>query len=680
MSAPDPPSVSDPLSFANESEKFVDEDAATTTAASEFATEGLTELELCAQYCRGCVVSVQRHFHVRSLGEVCRRAMRAGEETFPLDLVEDLAQDDDGDVRQMVAEQLGVLAQALSETHTRQEDDVYTGLLCVAFLLVEDDVDGVVSAAETAVATVAALLTGDDARETLLAQIANLAQCEEEEIRVSGANIIGSLACTLGPDVSLTALAPLLITLSLDDQFQIRVAAARALAIVGAAMRNEDVEASLVPVFRQLARDDVWSVRVAVANTLTSMATCLTHGAFHELVENVFEPLANDVSYQVRFAALENLGPLISALGGERTSAALVDHFVSAARAESGKGAGGSGDGLQLSCAFNLPGVALALGRERWGEIREAHATLADSVQWRVRRTVSCSLHEVAKILGPELTEADLCSIFDDTLRDTDEVREGAVSHLSDFFTELPRHAIVARLPLITQIGDPDDGGPPKHGVVGNWRLRQTLAAQLAAVSRICGKRANEDFVLPLALRLLRDPAHAVRAIAVGCLGSVLLETCGGCFPTPRAGAAQDAVESVKRMAMNPGWAERQAFVTMCGAFACVLDPSVVIAELVPLLVMTATDAVPNVRRELASVIATLRTNRAYATLPDLRDTAARLKNDVDRDVAQTARGCAFEDRGRGGGTRALGSNQTQRSRPRGCDPPSGSRCELGVN
>ena len=82
-------------------------------------------------------------------------------------------------------------------------------------------------------------------------------------------------------------------------------------------------------------------------------------------------------------------------------------------------------------------------------------------------------------------------------------------------------------------------------------------------------------------------------------------------------------------MAMNPGWAERQAFVTMCGAFACVLDPSVVIAELVPLLVMTATDAVPNVRRELASVIATLRTNRAYATLPDLRDAAARLKNDV---------------------------------------------------
>jgi serine/threonine-protein phosphatase 4 regulatory subunit 1 len=123
-------------------------------------------------------------------------------------------------------------------------------------------------------------------------------------------------------------------------------------------------------------------------------------------------------------------------------------------------------------------------------------------------------------------------------------------------------------------------------------------------------------------------------------------------------------------MAMNPGWAERQAFVTMCGAFACVLDPSVVIAELVPLLVMTATDAVPNVRRELASVIATLRTNRAYATLPDLRDAAARLKNDVDRDVAQTARGCAFEDRGRGGGDAGVGFEPNAAFAPTGLRSP----------
>ena len=330
--------MSDSVAFDPDvNEKYVDE---AKSAADEYAADGLTELELCAQYCRSCTVSVQRHFHVRSLGDVCRRAMRVGEETFPLDLVEELAQDDDGDVRQLVAEQLGVLADALRESRTRQEDEVYTGLLCVAFLLVEDDVDGVVSAAEHAVASVAGLLEGHDARELLLTQIANLATCEEEEIRVSGARILGSLAKVLGPEVFASRLAPLLDTLAGDDQFLVRAATARAVAAVGVAARNEDAEATLVSAFRALARDDVWSVRRAVAETLVSMSACVTSGAFEALVADLFESLANDVSYQGRAAMLEHLGPLISALGGERASASLVDHFASAARAESGRAPG----------------------------------------------------------------------------------------------------------------------------------------------------------------------------------------------------------------------------------------------------------------------------------------------------------------------------------------------------
>ena len=640
--------MSDSVAFDPDvNEKYVDE---AKSAADEYAADGLTELELCAQYCRSCTVSVQRHFHVRSLGDVCRRAMRVGEETFPLDLVEELAQDDDGDVRQLVAEQLGVLADALRESRTRQEDEVYTGLLCVAFLLVEDDVDGVVSAAEDAVASVAGLLEGHDARELLLTQIANLATCEEEEIRVSGARILGSLAKVLGPEVFASRLAPLLVTLAGDDQFQVREATARAVAAVGAAARNEDAEATLVSAFRALARDDVWSVRRAVAETLVSMSACVTSGAFEALVADLFESLANDVSYQVRAAMLEHLGPLISALGGERASASLVDHFASAARAESGASSGQTtrGGGLQLACAFNLPGVALAIGRARWHEIREAHATLADSVQWRVRRTVACSLHEVAKILGGDAADADLSPIFEETLKDTDEVRFGAVSNLAAFVREVPPEARARHLRSIAGISEP---GGARGDAVGNWRLRRALAEQLDALSGIVSQRDNEKIVLPLALRLLRDPAHAVRAKAVGCLGVVLRNTAHGPAATWREGGVGKTVSDLKRMATNPGWTDRRTYVQMCGAFSAVVDPRVVIEELVPLLVMSADDAVPNVRRELAATIATLQTNPSFAALPDLRDAVARLRDDRDRDVARAARGRAFEDRGGTGRT-----------------------------
>ena len=305
--------MSDSVAFDPDvNEKYVDE---AKSAADEYAADGLTELELCAQYCRSCTVSVQRHFHVRSLGDVCRRAMRVGEETFPLDLVEELAQDDDGDVRQLVAEQLGVLADALRESRTRQEDEVYTGLLCVAFLLVEDDVDGVVSAAEHAVASVAGLLEGHDARELLLTQIANLATCEEEEIRVSGARILGSLAKVLGPEVFASRLAPLLVTLAGDDQFQVRGRRAR-----GRRGRRRGAErgrrATLVRRSRR-SRATTCGPCGAPSRRRSSRCPRVTMACL-PLVADLFESLANDVSYQVRAAMLEHLGPLISALGGAR--------------------------------------------------------------------------------------------------------------------------------------------------------------------------------------------------------------------------------------------------------------------------------------------------------------------------------------------------------------------------
>ncbi len=185
---------------------------------------------------------------------------------------------------------------------------------------------------------------------------------------------------------------------------------------------------------------------------------------------------------------------------------------------------------------------------------------------------------------------------------------------------------------------------------MGNWRLRRALAEQLDALSGIVSRRENEEIVLPLALRLLRDPAHAVRAKAVGCLGAVLRDTARGPAATWREGGVGQTVSDLKRMATNPGWMDRQAYVQMCGAFSATVDPRVVIEELVPLLVMSADDAVPNVRRELAATVATLQANPSFAVLPDLRAVVARLRDDRDRDVARTARGCAFEERGGMGG------------------------------
>ena len=74
-------------------------------------------------------------------------------------------------------------------------------------------------------------------------------------------------------------------------------------------------------------------------------------------------------------------------------------------------------------CAFNFPGVVQAVGASRWGELSEAFGTLATQIQWKVRRTLAYSLHDIASILGRELAETELVPLFDVFLKDLDEIK-----------------------------------------------------------------------------------------------------------------------------------------------------------------------------------------------------------------------------------------------------------------
>jgi len=54
-------------------------------------------------------------------------------------------------------------------------------------------------------------------------------------------------------------------------------------------------------------------------------------------------------------------------------------------------------------------------------------------VQWKVRRTLAYSIHELALIVGEDITGRDLLPVFDMFLNDLDEVRIGVLKHLADF-------------------------------------------------------------------------------------------------------------------------------------------------------------------------------------------------------------------------------------------------------
>ena len=123
--------------------------------------------------------------------------------------------------------------------------------------------------------------------------------------------------------------------------------------------------------------------------------------------------------------------------------------------------------------------------------------------QWKVRRTLAFSIHELAVIVGTEITCRDLVPIFNGFLKDLDEVRVGVLRHLADFLrllTEEVRHSYLDKIPEFLTTDN-----------TRNWRFREELAMQLLPILELFSPEDVNRYLVPIAMDLAEDRVAQVR-------------------------------------------------------------------------------------------------------------------------------------------------------------------------
>jgi len=190
----------------------------------------------------------------------------------------------------------------------------------------------------------------------------------------------------------------------------------------------------------------------------------------------------------------------------------LLEHYVSMTEPSKAQTIDGE---LPRHCAFTLPGVALALGRNNWHCLKDTYETLASDMQWKVRRTLAFSIHDLAKILGEDITVADLVPVFNAFLKDLDEVRIGVLKHLNDFIHLLPSDLQKDYLHIFADFQNPDN--------FRNWRFRNDLVNQLIELVPLYDGQELGEFICPVALNLAADKVAEVRENAFHLLALISL-------------------------------------------------------------------------------------------------------------------------------------------------------------
>lgn len=307
---------------------------------------------------------------------------------------------------------------------------------------------------------------------------------------------------------------------------------------------------------------------------------------------------------------------------------ALLEHFIS--MTEPSKTNNIDGD-LPFYCAFTLPGVVLALGRENWHLLRDTYIHLSNDMQWKVRRTLAFSIHDLALILGQKICVEDLVPVFNRFLKDLDEVRVGVLQHLFEFISILSKEQQKYYLPIFSEFQNSEN--------TRNWRFRKNLSEQLIYLVRLYTEEEISEYLCPIALQLASDRIAEVREYSFGLL-LILLQRL---YKYNDLQLLNKFVAMIISLGYNyQHWVKRKACVQI---YLKLLETtwynkSHFIQDFLSSLLNLCTDVVANIRLISAKAISALVRSPYYQSLPEadevrkhVESTVENLQTDSDKDV-----------------------------------------------
>ena len=159
----------------------------------------------------------------------------------------------------------------------------------------------------------------------------------------------------------------------------------------------------------------------------------------------------------------------------------------------------------EILTAFNFPAVVLTLGRSQWSRLANHHRELCGDPVEKVRQSLASSLHEVAKIIGPEQSDASLLDPFGWFVVDVDNVQGPVLDNLPSLLRSFTDEGAATALRVLGE----------GWNQIRLWRQRERVAQQFADFGVDLVRRGRVDAVLELLVRACKDSVAAVREAAV---------------------------------------------------------------------------------------------------------------------------------------------------------------------
>jgi len=455
---------------------------------------------------------------------------------------------DSEEIKRAVLSQIHPLVKYLQAKGDYGYKEIIKQIVPIISTLLNDTSYDIKEEAGQEIANIAEFLNEKDRGEYFLTPVLAMSHDDEnDQNRMIAVQLLSKMANIFGRDLCEQFIGLEFLSKGDDPQIQVRKEAVTHLNTIGKVVSKEFFNKRLLPFYLRLCKDQHWGVRKACIENACEISQLSENETRENQITEIYLKFLEDNSKWVKVAAYKNLGPFIATLIGLKVHEKLIENFLKMSHS-SVNGLSNANE-IIYECAFNFPAVLYTLGGSKWSSLSRLFKDLTKGPE-KVKQTLACSLHEIAKIIGEEQTEKELFKVMEDFLKDPSEkIKYGVIKNLAAFIEVFNPEKRENMIEIFLQLQKDQK----------KWRIRELIANQIDKLANIFSKDIVFQIITPISFKLCSDPVSIVREEASKKI-AFLLDNLYDHNEEYR----NSIIANIKGFSLAPRFTVRQSFVFMC--------------------------------------------------------------------------------------------------------------------
>jgi len=211
--------------------------------------------------------------------------------------------------------------------------------------------------------------------------------------------------------------------------------------------------------------------------------------------------------------------------------------------------------------AYNFPAILYCYGKEVWPKLSPLFNKLCMEKDFKVRRSIIASFHEVSKIVGEKITEEELLPLYDNFLNSKTPLEKNfAIKNLPKILSNVNKEVKEKYFKYFDAVSifQQNMSSKVRNFFFTNWRNKIDVIEGILCYYHLYDKDIIYKSILPQSINFCFDDVYKVRSVSCKVLANLILYLYNENYKK------KELLELLELFALHKKYYQRVCFAKMC--------------------------------------------------------------------------------------------------------------------